>query len=79
MDNLTKIQIPPFALPQKGNYYFYHDTRESEGEQGIYSGLSSTYFLFRQRPDMIAATISPMIQRETDEATEPSAKRLKQE
>lgn len=77
MDN--EINLPPFTLPER-----YEESQVYEREQNAqYPGLSSTYFLLRQRPEMIAETIS-MIQRGLKEAeaeaeaAEPSAKRLKQ-
>eukprot|EP00984_Skeletonema_dohrnii_P003474 scaffold1171_cov103-Skeletonema_dohrnii-CCMP3373.AAC.5 len=69
MDN--EINLPSFTLPEryeKSSIYSLEERR---------SGLSSTYFLLRQRPEMIAETIS-MIQKESKEVAEPSSKRIKQ-
>lgn len=53
----NKTNLPPFTLPER--YYEGEDIDEREQ----YPGVSSAYFLLRQRPDMIADTIT-MIQRE---------------
>ena len=76
MDN--QFNLPSFTLPERYEmskiYCSYFDERELEDRR---SGLSSTYFLLRQRPEMIAETIS-MIQKESKEVAEPSSKRIKQ-
>jgi len=69
MDN--EINLPSFTLPER----YEKTTIYSLDER--HSGLSSTYFLLRQRPEMIAETIS-MIQKESKEVAEPSSKRIKQ-
>lgn len=77
-----ELNLPPFALPEryvKGSYKNIEedpDDWRSVSESRTYTGLSSTYFLLRQQPEMIAETIT-MMQKESKEVTEPSPKRMK--
>lgn len=76
-----ELNLPPFALPERyvkgscGNIEEDEDDYRCESRK--YTGLSSTYFLLRQQPEMIAETIA-MMQKESKEVAEPSPKRIKQ-
>jgi hypothetical protein len=77
-----ELNLPPFALPERyvqgSSWNVEEDYDDYRCESRKYSGLSSTYFLLRQRPEMIAETIS-MIQKDSKEEIEPNAKRIKQD
>ena len=75
MDN--EYNLPAFALPvrgkgEKGPYSYNRDDNHDDPE---YTGMSSTFFLLRQQPEMLSVAIAQCTIADSDEEANPPSKR----
>ena len=75
MDN--EYNLPAFALPVRGKgekdpYSYNGDDKYDDPE---YTGMSSTFFLLRQQPEMLSVAIAQYTIADSDEEAKPPSKR----